>query len=157
MSNPAIVVAVIRVVISWQNAQSVVAVFPAAPPVGRVRSTAHSLQEVHMKVAISLVTAMFVLFVGASAPAFAQDAAAGKEMFTKKCKTCHGDDGAGSAAMQKKYGDKWKALGSADVQGMKDDALAKAVKDNTAHKAIMGSTTDADLADIAAHIRTLKK
>lgn len=87
----------------------------------------------------------------------AADAAKGKELYTKKCQMCHAADGSGSAANQKKYGDKWKAFGSAEVQGMKDDALAKAVKDNAAHKAIAASTTDADMADIIAHIRTLKK
>lgn len=110
-----------------------------------------------MKVAITLATAMFVFCVGASAPLFAQDAAAGKEMFTKKCKTCHGDDGAGTPAMQKKYADKWKALGSPAVQGMKDDAILKAIKDAPIHKSLVGSTTDADFTNILAHVRTLKK
>jgi mono/diheme cytochrome c family protein len=87
----------------------------------------------------------------------AADAAKGKELYTKKCQMCHAADGSGSAANQKKYGDKWKALGSPAVQGMKDDALAKAFKDSAAHKAMAASTTDADLADIVAHMRTLKK
>ena len=87
----------------------------------------------------------------------AADAAKGKELYTKKCQMCHAADGSGSAANQKKFGDKWKAFGSPEVQGMKDDALAKAFKDSAAHKAMAASTTDADLADIVAHMRTLKK
>ncbi len=110
-----------------------------------------------MKVAITLATAMFVFLVGASAPMFAQDAAAGKELFTKKCKTCHGDDGAGTAAMQKKYADKWKALGSPAVQGLKDDAILKAIKDVPIHKSLVTNTPDADFTNILAHVRTLKK
>ncbi len=87
----------------------------------------------------------------------AADAAKGKELYTKKCQMCHAADGSGSAANQKKYGDKWKAFGSAAVQGMKDDDLAKAFKGNVAHKAIAASVPDADLANVVAHIRTLKK
>jgi cytochrome c len=87
----------------------------------------------------------------------AADAAKGKELYTKKCQMCHAADGSGSAANQKKFGDKWKALGGPEVQGMKDDALLKAIKANTAHKMVTGSTTDAELADILAHVRTLKK
>ena len=87
----------------------------------------------------------------------AADAAKGKELYTKKCQMCHAADGTGSAANQKKYGDKWKALGAADVQGMKDDALIKACKDAASHKALLASTSDADFGDIVAHIRTLKK
>jgi cytochrome c len=87
----------------------------------------------------------------------AADAAKGKELYTKKCQMCHAADGSGSAANQKKYGDKWKAFGSPAVQGMKDDALAAAFKANPMHKSLLASTSDADLGDIVAHIRTLKK
>jgi cytochrome c5 len=87
----------------------------------------------------------------------AADAAKGKELYTKKCQMCHAADGSGSAANQKKYGDKWKAFGSAQVQGMKDDELLKAFKANPMHKSLLASTPDADLGDIVAHIRTLKK
>lgn len=98
-----------------------------------------------------------VALVAGFASLQAADAAKGKELYTKKCQMCHAPDGAGSAANQKKYGDKWKALAGADVQGMKDDALTKAIKANTAHKMVAGNTSDAEFADIVAHIRTLKK
>jgi cytochrome c553 len=87
----------------------------------------------------------------------AADAAKGKELYTKKCQMCHAADGAGTPANQKKFGDKWKAFGSAEVQAMKPEALAKAFKDDPVHKAIASGVTDADLANIAAHIKTFKK
>jgi cytochrome c len=87
----------------------------------------------------------------------AADAAKGKELYTKKCQMCHAADGAGSAANQKKYGDKWKAFGSPAVQSMKDEDLAKAFKANPMHKTLIASTPDADLTDIVAHIRSFKK
>lgn len=108
-----------------------------------------------MRVAIGFGLAVALVAGGASLQA--ADAAKGKELYGKKCQMCHAPDGAGSAANQKKFGDKWKALGSATIQGMKDDAMAKAVKDNAAHKMVAGSTSDAEMADIVAHIRTLKK
>jgi cytochrome c5 len=101
--------------------------------------------------------ALAVAMVAGVASLQAADAAKGKELYTKKCQMCHAADGAGSAANQKKYGDKWKAFGSPAVQGMKDEELAKAFKGSTAHKTILASTTDADLGDIVAHVRTLKK
>lgn len=104
-------------------------------------------------VGLGVVLAVVAGVVGLNAA----DAAKGKELYTKKCQMCHAADGAGSPANQKKYGDKWKAFGSPAVQGMKDDALAGAFKANAVHKALVGSTSDADLANIVAHIRTLKK
>ena len=108
-----------------------------------------------MRIAVAL--GLVVAFLAGAASLQAADAAKGKELYTKKCKMCHGEDGAGSAANVKKYGDKWKAFGSPGVQGMKDDELSKAFKDNAAHKMVAGSTTDAELGDVVAHIRTLKK
>jgi mono/diheme cytochrome c family protein len=97
-------------------------------------------------------------FCALTLPAFAAgDAAAGKDLYTKKCKACHAEDGAGSPAMQKKYADKWKALGGKEVQGMKDPDLAKAIKASEGHKALVKTVTDADIDNVIAHIRTLKK
>ncbi len=87
----------------------------------------------------------------------AADAAKGKELYTKKCQMCHAADGTGSAANQKKYGDKWPSFASAAIQGKKDADLASEFKANAMHKALLASTSDADLGDIIAHIRTLKK
>jgi mono/diheme cytochrome c family protein len=97
-------------------------------------------------------------FCALSLPAFAAgDAAAGKDLYMKKCKACHAEDGAGSAAMQKKYAEKWKALGGKEVQAMKDADLAKAIQASASHKALAKTVTEADLNNLVAHIRTLKK
>jgi mono/diheme cytochrome c family protein len=97
-------------------------------------------------------------FCALSLPVFAAgDAAAGKELYTKKCKVCHAEDGAGSAAMQKKYAEKWKALGGKEIQAMKDADLAKEIKAAASHKALVKTVTDADVDNVIAHIRTLKK
>ncbi|MCC7235942.1 MAG: c-type cytochrome [Bryobacterales bacterium] len=86
----------------------------------------------------------------------AGDAAKGKEMFAKKCVMCHAADGAGAPAMKKKFGDKLKPLGGAEVQKAKDADLVKTFKEAVNHKLIAKSLADADLDNLIAHIRTLK-
>ena len=103
---------------------------------------------------MKLIATLVLLAVPALA---AGDAAAGKTLFESKCKACHGVDGAGTPAMLKKYGEKLKPLGGPAVQGMKDAELTKAVKEGATHKALVKSLTDADYANLAAHIRNLKK
>jgi cytochrome c553 len=111
-----------------------------------------------MKTVIGVVLALaIVLFAVHGSLYAAGDAAKGKDLYLKKCKMCHAEDGAGTPAMVKKFGDKMKPLGSPAVQKMKDDELAKAFKDAADHKAIAKTVTDADVANLTAFIRTLKK
>ncbi|NWF83303.1 MAG: c-type cytochrome [Bryobacteraceae bacterium] len=103
-------------------------------------------------------TSAIILTLAVSSYAFgAGDAAKGKDIYLKKCKSCHAEDGAGTPAMQKKYADKWKALGGKEVQAMNDAAITKAIEAVTNHKALLKTTPAAELGDIIAHIRTLKK
>lgn len=103
---------------------------------------------------VIIASALFSLAL----PVFAAgDAAAGKDLYMKKCKSCHAEDGTGTPAMQKKYAEKWKALGSKEIQAMKDADLAKEIKAAATHKALVKTVTDADLDNVIAHIRTLKK
>ncbi len=112
-----------------------------------------------MKKLLQVVVPVLIvlLFVSVSVSYAAGDAAAGKDLFLKKCKACHGDDGAGTPAMLKKFGDKLKPLGSPAVQGMKDPALAKEIAEAANHKAIAKSLKPADTDNLVAFIRTLKK
>ena len=103
----------------------------------------------------SIVTVLVVL-AATRAPLHAADAAAGKELYLKKCKTCHGEDGNGAPAMLKTFGDKLQPLGSAAVQNLDDDGLAKAFRAGSAHKGVEKSVSDADLGNLIAFIRTLK-
>jgi mono/diheme cytochrome c family protein len=108
-----------------------------------------------MKAILALGTVLLVLAVSAPAGA-AGDAAKGKELYARKCQACHAADGKGTPAMQKKYGDAWKAHGSPEVQAMTDDELIAAFRKATIHAPMAKSVSDADLADLVAHIRTLK-
>lgn len=83
------------------------------------------------------------------------DAGAGKALYTSKCKSCHGLDGAGNPAIAKVMNVTLKPLGSAAVQAKSDAALKK---DTTAGTGKMKPVklTDAEAGDVVAFLRTLK-
>jgi mono/diheme cytochrome c family protein len=79
----------------------------------------------------------------------AQDKAA--DIYKAKCAGCHGADG--SKAMMGS-----KPLNGADVQGMSDaDITAEIANGKGKMPAYKGKLTDAQIADLTAYIRTLKK
>lgn len=104
---------------------------------------------------------LFVLVVMVSIlclPAMAAgDAAKGADLYAKKCKLCHGVDGAGTPAMQKKYGAELKPLGGTEIQAKKDADLAKGIMGGKKHASMAKALQPADVDNVVAHIRTLKK
>lgn len=87
----------------------------------------------------------------------AGDAAKGKELYMKRCKTCHAEDGAGTPAMQKKFGAKLLPLGGKEVQALKDAEITKQFNEAANHKALVKTLQPGDLDNVIAFIRTLKK
>lgn len=106
---------------------------------------------------IRLLTTFFVLSLCASAPAWAADAEAGKALFLKKCKTCHGAEGQGNAGMAKVLKVEIKHLGDASVQEMSDDTIKKTVLEGVGKMKPVKAVAGADLDDVVAFVRTLKK
>lgn len=103
-----------------------------------------------------LIPVVFVAMI--LAPAFgAGDAEKGKELYMKRCKSCHAEDGAGTPAMQKKFGEKLLPLGGKEVQAMKDAEIAKKFNEAANHKALVKTLQPGDLDNVIAFIRTLKK
>jgi mono/diheme cytochrome c family protein len=105
-------------------------------------------------VAIMVVAALVL----SAAPAFAAgDAAAGKEVFSKKCASCHGATGDGNETVAKMLKVEIKPLSSKEVQAMSDADLKKIVLEGMGKmKAVTG--IDAKAADnVVAYVRTLKK
>lgn len=90
-------------------------------------------------------------------PALADDAT--KELWGKKCATCHGDDGRG----QTKAGRKHKAPDFTDAAWqakVKDAALLAAIRDGkpeTKMKGFAGKLSDAELASLATFVRSFTK
>ncbi len=83
------------------------------------------------------------------------DAAKGKEVF-RRCAVCHGDTGEGREAIAKAYGVTMKPFSSKEVQSMNDAALKKGILEGRGKmKPVILS--DAEVADVIAYLRTLKK
>lgn len=89
--------------------------------------------------------------------ALAADATAGKAVFDSKCKTCHAADGAGNPGMAKALKVEMKPLGGAEIQAMSDADLKKAVTSGFGKMKPVTSVTGADLDNVIAFVRTLKK
>ena len=97
------------------------------------------------------------------AGAVAARAADAKEIWTKDCAKCHGEDGKGKTKMGEKLG--VKDYTDAAVQGkMKDEEMAKAIKEGVKDKEsdkvkmkAFGDLSDDDVKGLVAYIRKMKK
>jgi len=85
-----------------------------------------------------------------------------KETWDKECAKCHGPDGKGDTKMGKKL--EIKDFTDAKYQdSLKDDAMAKAIKDGvkqdekTRMKAYGETLSDAEIKDLVAFVRKFKK
>jgi mono/diheme cytochrome c family protein len=86
-------------------------------------------------------------------PARAQSGAA---LYKSKCAICHGADGRGDTPVGKSM--KLRDLGSAEVQKQTDAELNAITTDGKGKMpAYKGKLTDAQIKDLVAFIRTLKK
>jgi len=105
-----------------------------------------------MKVVLTTVIALLLV-----APGYAADAAAGKELFLKKCASCHGAAGEGKDSIAKMLKVEIRPFTSKEVQAKTDADLKKPILEGTGKmKAVAG--IDAQAADdVVAFIRTLKK
>lgn len=93
----------------------------------------------------------------AAASLSAADAAAGKAIYDKACKSCHGADGTPNAAIGKSFKVEMKHLGSKEVQAFSDAEHAKAITDGFGKMKAIKSVTAAQVPDVVAFVRTLKK
>jgi mono/diheme cytochrome c family protein len=100
---------------------------------------------------------LFVLgfvVVASSTTAWAADAAAGKAVYDKSCKGCHGPDGTPSAGMAKAMN--LRDLKSPEVQAASDDDIKKIITEGKGKMKPVASAAPA-AADVVAYVRSLKK
>ena len=115
-----------------------------------------SLVKLVMVVAVAMAVAM-VLSLALPQTAFSGgDAEKGKALYTAKCKMCHAAEGEGNPGMAKALKVEIKALGSKEVQAMKDAELKKDFTEGNG-KMKPVKLTDEEAANVIAFLRTLKK
>jgi cytochrome c6 len=110
----------------------------------------------HMKrMSYGILGLLFCAAFGALAlPVKAQTG--GEALYKAKCAACHGADGKGETAVGK--ANKVRDLGSADVQGQSDDAIAGIIGSGKAKMPAYGKSLKPEqIKDLVAYIRTLKK
>ncbi len=98
-----------------------------------------------------------VLIASAGLALAAGDAAAGKALYDKSCKSCHGADGTANPNIAKMMKVEIKDLGSADVQARSDADLKKVVTEGQGKMKPIKSVAGKDLDNVIAYVRSLKK
>ena len=93
----------------------------------------------------------------AAAVSLAADAAAGKAIFDKSCKTCHGADGTPNPNIAKMMKVDMRPLGSAEVQAQSDEEIKKIITEGKGKMKPVASVTGKSVDDVIAFVRTLKK
>jgi mono/diheme cytochrome c family protein len=87
----------------------------------------------------------------------AGDATAGKAVYDKSCKGCHGADGTPNAGIAKSMKVTMLHLGDPDVQKLSDDNLKSVVTDGKGKMKGVKSASGKAADDVVAYMRTLKK
>jgi mono/diheme cytochrome c family protein len=90
-------------------------------------------------------------------PLFAGDVAMGKDMFAKKCASCHGAAGEGKDTVAKALKVELHHLGSKEVQGKSDGDLKKMILEGTGKMKAVKDVDGKGADDVVAYMRTLAK
>jgi len=108
-----------------------------------------------MRTLIAMIL-MAVVVVYAT-PMFAADAAAGRDVYTKKCASCHGAAGEGKDSVAKLFKVELKPLTSKEVQSMSDADLKKVILEGTGKMKPIKDVDAKGADDVVAYLRTLAK
>ena len=87
--------------------------------------------------------------------AAAADAAAGKEVYAKKCASCHGAEGEGNEKIAQLMKVEIKNLGAKEIQAKSDAELKKAVMEGVGKMKPPKDVTAKNVDDVLAYLRTL--
>jgi mono/diheme cytochrome c family protein len=103
------------------------------------------------KVAVAFFTFSVALACAAG------NAKAGKAIYDRSCKNCHGAEGAGNPNVAKMMKVEMKPLSSAEIQGMSDAQIEEVIEKGKGKMPPVHSVSAAQAADVVAYIRTFKK
>jgi mono/diheme cytochrome c family protein len=104
---------------------------------------------------LTLAISAVVAFVPVSLSA--ADVAAGKDLYMKKCASCHGQAGEGKDAIAKTLQVQFKHLGSKEVQAKTDADLKKVILEGMGKMKPVKDVDAKQADDVVAFVRTLKK
>ena len=90
-------------------------------------------------------------------PLLAADTAAGKDLYGKKCASCHGAAGEGKDSIAKMFQVEMKLLSGKEVQSKSDADLKKIVIDGTGKMKAVKDLDAKSADDIVSYLRTLAK
>ena len=104
-----------------------------------------------------MILTAFTLAALSATTALAADAKAGKDVYDKSCKSCHGADGTANPGVAKMMKVDIGDLKSAEVQGMSDADIKKIVSEGKGKMKPVASVTGASLDNVVAYVHSLKK
>jgi len=105
-----------------------------------------------------LAALTFAVVLSCAAALFAAgDAAAGKDVYMKKCASCHGQAGEGKDAIAKTLKVEFRHLGSKEVQAKSDADMKKYVLEGNGKMKAVKDVDAKQADDVIAFVRTLKK
>lgn len=87
----------------------------------------------------------------------AGDATAGKDVYLKKCKPCHGEDGNGNQGMAKLLKVTFVPMSSDEVQNKSDADIKKIIVEGKDKMKPVKDISDTDIDNVIAYVRTFKK
>lgn len=103
------------------------------------------------------ITLFILAFVPTAFAAAKGNAAQGKTAFGQHCAACHGKDGGGNPALANMLKTTIPPLSSKEVQALSDAQMAKVISDGKGKMPAQKSLSAAEVANLVAFIRTLKK
>ena len=106
--------------------------------------------------ALPVLTALLAVLLY-TMPMTAADTGAGKDLYTKKCATCHADNGEGKDTVAKMFKVEMHNLGSKEVQSKSDTDLKKIVLEGGGKMKGVKDVEAKDADDIVAYMRTFAK
>src|SRR5437879_4284248 len=98
-----------------------------------------------------------LLTISAGLALAAGDPGAGRAVYDKTCKTCHGATGVANPNIVKMMKVDIKDLGSPEIQKMSDADFKTIITDGKGKMKPVKSVSSKDIANVVAYVRTLKK